>query len=94
MILSEIMAMGDDKDDGDNDHWANTPEAEELRKQMANLEWKISKFKQEIEEADDEEDNQNGIRGWSKPIYITDSDLPEGWTYYRNREGSVFYRVE
>ena len=53
---------------------------------MANLEWKISKFKQEIEEADDEEDNQNGIRGWSKPIYITDSD------YYRNREGSVFYR--
>ena len=86
------MGEEKEKDDGDNDDWVNTPEAEELREQMANLERKINKFKQEIEEADDEDDIQNGSRGWSKPIYITDSDLPEGWTYYRNREGSVFYR--
>ena len=52
LILSEIMGEDKDKDDGDNDDWVNTPEAEELRKQMANLERKISKFKQEIEEAD------------------------------------------
>ena len=50
------MGEEKEKDDGDNDDWVNTPEAEELRKQMANLERKISKFKQEIEEADDEEE--------------------------------------
>jgi len=84
--------MGEDKDEGDNDDWIDSPEAEELRRQMANLERKITKFKQEIETIDEEDDNQNGSKGWSKPIYITDSDLPKGWTYFRNREGSMFYR--
>ena len=90
--------MGKDKVDDDNDDWIDTPEAEELRRQMATLEQKITSFKQEIETQEDEDDdNQNVSKGggdskWSKPIYIQDPDLPKGWTYFRNREGSMFYR--
>merc|ERR1711976_170828 len=51
--------------------------------------------KQEIERQDNEENNDDeaseGGR-WTKPIYITDPDLPQGWTFFRNREGSMFYR--
>ena len=81
----------------DNDDWIDTPEAAELRKQMATLEEKITNFKQEIETQDDEEQNDDDKDAsessrWTKPIYITDPDLPEGWTFFRNREGSMFYR--
>ena len=83
--------------DNDNEDWIDTPEAAELRKQMATLEEKITNFKQEIETQDDEEQNDDDKEAsessrWTKPIYITDPDLPEGWTFFRNREGSMFYR--
>ena len=45
--------------DNDNEDWIDTPEAAELRKQMATLEEKITNFKQEIETQDDEEQNDD-----------------------------------
>ena len=82
-------------DSKDNEDWIDTPEAEELRRQMATLEEKITNFKQEIETQDGEDDDGSKeiMDGrWSKPVYITDPDLPAGWTFFRNREGSMFYR--
>jgi len=82
----------------DNDDWIDTPEAIELRRQMATLEEKITNFKQEIETQDNDPDDditdnsEVEVSKWSKPIYISDPDLPKGWTHFRNREGSVFYR--
>ena len=82
----------------DNDDWIDTPEAIELRRQMASLEEKITNFKQEIETQDNDPDDditdnsEVEVSKWSKPIYISDPDLPKGWTHFRNREGSVFYR--
>ena len=83
---------------GKDDDWMDSPEARELRKQMASLEEKITNFKQEIKTQDDVEEDvstskeQPSESKWSKPVYITDPDLPKGWTFFRNREGSMFYR--
>ena len=70
--------------------------------EMAELEQKISNFKKDIEtqEVDDQnirkgdkrDKRDKGDSKFSKPIYITDLDLPKGWTYFKNREGSMFYR--
>ena len=86
----------------DNNDWVNIAEAKELMTQMTELEQKISNFKKEINTQDNDDHNirkvdkrDKGDKGdskCSKPIYITDSDLPKGWTYFRNREGSMFYR--
>ena len=74
--------------------WSECPEALELKKQMASLEEKISNFKKEIEEEGEEEEKGGALEGgrWSRPVYTTDPNLPSGWTFFRNREGSMFYR--
>ena len=84
------------KDDKDED-WMDSPEAEELRKQMASLEEKITNFKQEIKTQDEVVEEvlntkEQSESKWTKPVYISDPDLPQGWTFFRNREGAMFYR--
>ena len=94
--------------------WVDFPEAAELQKQMATLEEKITNFKQEIVDEDDEvyrsdKDLNYSIPGnsiqelkesfqnepdskSSKPVYISDPNLPNGWTYFNNGKGSILYR--
>ena len=80
---------------GDGD-WLEDPEAAELRRQMARLEQKISSFKQEmVGDAGQEVEAGPGAGEpgrWSKPQYTGDPKLPPGWTFFRNKEGSMFYR--
>ena len=93
-IKKETIETMDGSGDENDIDWSECPEALELKKQMASLEEKICNFKKELEEeAKDEEKGGSLERGrWSKPVYTTDPNLPSGWTFFRNREGSMFYR--
>ena len=88
---------------GGGGEWGDFPEAAELQKQMATLEEKITNFKQEMVDEDDDENFLSNIdpncsmqntpdSKWSKPVYRSDPNLPKGWTYFDNGKGSMFYR--
>ena len=64
-----------------------------LVRQSSNLEQDISNFGQEFWTNDDKDDDNKIVDPRCfKPTYVTDPDLPKGWTYFKNKEGSMFYR--
>ena len=80
------------------------PEWNEARHMMDELEKKICDIKQEIESPDDEDEDEDledldkdkerskpKVK-CSKPLYVSDPNLPKGWTFYKNKEGKMFYR--
>ena len=78
-------------------------EMAEMEQKIANLKKEFEDYNQDCKD-DDEDDDKDDIHKKRKKMktmptsksakvtYISDPNLPKGWSFHRNKDGAMFYR--